>query len=231
MTSLGDFLVAEVGENVGEATVEGLGKPGAEAGTISATYPAAARGGAIGTWSGLPASPPLSALRSGPFSSIITPGHGPSWIRYALARKRGRFAMADSQRDAWVHNAQLIQKLSMFEGMCDVTFRSNRAPLMGVRISSQVNSALQYGAGATRMLEEYKHIRTKSGDTFDLNDVWVIVPLPNGEPSEVDLAGVDLADHDAEVASGVSMRQMAREIYKCTTDAQAELMLRRVLAA
>jgi hypothetical protein len=139
--------------------------------------------------------------------------------------------MTDSQRDAWLHNAQLIQKLSMFEGMCDVTFRSDRAPLMGIRISAQINSALQYGAGAKRMLEEYKHIRTKSGDTFDLNDVWVIVPLPNGEPSETDLADVDLADGDAEVAPGVSMRQMAREIYKCTTDAHAELMLRRVLAA
>lgn len=139
--------------------------------------------------------------------------------------------MADPRRDAWQHNASLIQKLSMFEGMCDVTFRSERPPLLGVRISAQINSALQYGAGAKRMLEEYRNVRTRSGDTFDLNDVWVIVPLPNGEPSADDLAGVDLADGDAEVAPGTSMRQMAREIYKCTTDAQAEVMLRRVLAA
>jgi hypothetical protein len=139
--------------------------------------------------------------------------------------------MNDPQRDALLHNMELIQKLSMFEGMCDVTFKSGRAPMLSAKISAQINSALQNGAGAKRMLEEYKCIRTRSGATFDLNDVWVIVPLPNGEPTVADLEKVDLADGDAEVAPGVSMRQMAREIYRCTTDADAEHMLRRVLAA
>jgi len=139
--------------------------------------------------------------------------------------------MNEEARGALRHNMETIQKLSQFEGMCDVTFRTDRPPLMGVRISAQINSALMYGAGAARMLEEYKHVRTKGGDTFNVEDVWVIVPLPDGEPTDASLASVDLADGNAEVAPGVSMRQMAREIYRCTNDVDAERMLRRVLAA
>ncbi|MNP86524.1 hypothetical protein D3C76_1868170 [compost metagenome] len=66
---------------------------------------------------------------------------------------------------------------------------------------------------------------------FRAVDVWVIVEFPDGLPSDKELAEVDLADGEAEVVPGVSMRQMAKEIYHCTDDAQAERMLRRVLAA
>ncbi len=66
---------------------------------------------------------------------------------------------------------------------------------------------------------------------FRAVDVWVIVEFTEGLPSDEDLARVDLADGEAEVAPGVSMRQMAKEIYRCGDDAEAEMMLRRILAA
>ncbi|AMV05348.1 transposase (plasmid) [Xanthomonas citri pv. aurantifolii] len=104
-------------------------------------------------------------------------------------------------------------------------------PLLGVRLSPALNAALMYGAGTQKMAELFDRIETRSGAVFRAVDVWVIVEFPNGLPSDQDLSGVDLVDGDAEVAPGVSMRQMAKEAYRCGDDAEAEKMLRRILAA
>lgn len=124
---------------------------------------------------------------------------------------------------------QLVD-LSRREGYCDITFR-DREPLIGVRLSPALNAALMYGAGAEKMKELFDRIETRSGSTFRAVDVWVIVEFPNGLPSSEDLAAVDLRDGDAEIKPGVSMRQMAKEIYRCGDDDEVERMLRRVLAA
>lgn len=128
------------------------------------------------------------------------------------------------------HNLQTLINLSMTEGYCDITFRS-RAPLIGVRLKPTLNAALMYSAGASKMLELFRHVETKSGESFNAEDVWVIVPLPNGDPTPEELAAVDLADGEAEVASGVTMRQMAKEIYHCSDEVSTDSMLRRILAA
>lgn len=127
------------------------------------------------------------------------------------------------------HNMRRLVDLSRHEGYCDITFH-NRAPLIGVRLKPTLNAALMYGAGAEKMVKLFDHIETRNGTVFRATDVWVIVEFPYGLPSDEDLAGVDLADGDAEVAPGVSMRQMAKEVYHCDNDADAEKMLRRVLA-
>jgi hypothetical protein len=88
-----------------------------------------------------------------------------------------------------------------------------------------------YGAGANKMAQLFDQIETQTGVVFRAMDVWVIVEFTDGLPSDEDLAGVDLADGEAEVAPGVSMRQMAKEVYRCGDDAEAERMLRRILAA
>lgn len=128
------------------------------------------------------------------------------------------------------HNMRRLVDLSRHEGYCDVTFH-NRAPLIGVRLSPALNAALMYGAGAMKMTELFDRIETRAGTMFRAVDVWVIVEFPRGLPSDEDLAGVDLTDGEVEVAPGVSMRQMAKEIYRCADDVEAERMLRRVLAA
>lgn len=128
------------------------------------------------------------------------------------------------------HNMRRLVDLSRREGYCDITFR-NREPLIGVRLSPRLNAALMYGAGAEKMAQLFDHVETRSGTVFRAVDVWVIVEFPDGLPSDKELAEVDLADGEAEVVPGVSMRQMAKEIYRCTDDVQAERMLRRILAA
>lgn len=128
------------------------------------------------------------------------------------------------------HNMRRLVDLSMREGYCDITFR-NRAPLIGVRLKPTLNAALMYGAGAQKMAQLFDQIETRDGTVFRAVDVWVIVEFPKGLPSDTDLACVDLADGDAEVAPGVSMRQMAKEVYHCADDEIAEKMLRRILAA
>ncbi len=128
------------------------------------------------------------------------------------------------------HNMRRLVDLSRREGFCDLTFH-NRPPLLGVRLKPTLNAALMYGAGAQKMGQLFDHIETRDGTVFRAVDVWVIVEFPYGLPSEEDLAGVDLADGDAKVSPGVSMRQMAKEIYQCVNDVDAEMMLRRVLAA
>lgn len=128
------------------------------------------------------------------------------------------------------HNMRRLVDLSRREGYCDITFR-NREPLIGVRLSPRLNAALMYGAGAEKMAQLFDHVETRSGTVFRAVDVWVIVEFPDGLPSDKELAEVDLADGEAEVVPGVSMRQMAKEIYHCADDVQAERMLRRVLAA
>ncbi|HIE0080021.1 TPA: transposase [Pseudomonas aeruginosa] len=128
------------------------------------------------------------------------------------------------------HNMRRLVDLSRREGYCDITFR-NREPLIGVRLRPRLNAALMYGAGAEKMAQLFDHVETRSGTVFRAVDVWVIVEFPDGLPSDKELAEVDLADGEAEVVPGVSMRQMAKEIYHCADDVQAERMLRRVLAA
>lgn len=128
------------------------------------------------------------------------------------------------------HNMRRLVDLSMREGYCDITFH-NRAPLIGVRLKPTLNAALMYGAGANKMAQLFEQIETRDGAVFRAADVWVIVEFPYGVPSDEDLAGVDLTDGDAEVAPGVSMRLMAKQVYHCTDDAEAEKMLRRILAA
>ncbi len=128
------------------------------------------------------------------------------------------------------HNMRQLVALSRHEGYCDITFR-DRDPLIGVRLSPALNAALMYGAGAKKMTELFDRVETTSGSTFRAVDVWVIVEFPRGLPSAEDLASVDLTDGDAEIEAGVSMRQMAKQIYRCGDDEEAESMLRRILAA
>lgn len=138
--------------------------------------------------------------------------------------------MADEQLSPLQHNMQRLVDLSRREGYCDITFR-DRPPLIGVRLSPTLNAALMYGAGSAKIAQLMDRIETRTGAVFRAVEVWVIVEFPYGLPTEADLAGVDLADGDAEVAPGVSMRQMAKEVYHCKDDAEAEQMLRRILAA
>ncbi|MDN8648330.1 transposase [Stenotrophomonas indicatrix] len=123
-----------------------------------------------------------------------------------------------------------LARLSMHEIYCDITFRE-RAPLIGVRLSPTLNAALMYGAGAEKMKDLFDRVETRGGETFRAVDVWMIIEFPHGLPSDAELAEVNLSDGDAEVAPGVSMRQMAREIYRCADEETTEQMLRRILAA
>lgn len=118
----------------------------------------------------------------------------------------------------------------MREGYCDITFR-NQAPMIGVRLSPTLNAALMYGVGAEQLAQLFDNIETRGGAKFRAVDVWVLVEFPDGLPTAEQLASVDLADGDAEVVPGVSMRQMAKQVYHCKDDQEAENMLRRVLAA
>lgn len=127
-------------------------------------------------------------------------------------------------------NMRTLVRLSMHEMYCDITFRE-RAPLIGVRLSPTLNAALMYGAGAEKMKDLFDRVETRGGETFRAVDVWMIIEFPHGLPSEADLADVNLSDGEAEVAPGVSMRQMAREIYHCADEEATEQMLRRILAA
>jgi len=138
--------------------------------------------------------------------------------------------MQDESLSPLQHNLRKLVDLSMREGYCDITFH-NREPLIGVRLSPALNAALMYGAGAKKLTELLDRVETKSGASFRAVDVWVIVEFPYGPPSEADLAGVDLAGGDNEVVPGVSLKEMTRQIYHCSSEAETEKMLRRVLAA
>lgn len=128
------------------------------------------------------------------------------------------------------HNMQQLVRLSETEGYCDITFH-NAPPLIGVRLSPKLGAAMMYRAGAAKISQLMEAVETRTGKTFRAVDVWVIVRFPGGLPTVDDLAGVDLSEGDAEVAPGVSMRLMAKQIYHCKDDVEAEKMLRRVLAA
>lgn len=128
------------------------------------------------------------------------------------------------------HLMQQFLRLSMVEGYCDITFY-DKPPIIGARISPKLNAAMMYGAGAAKMNDLFTHIETRNGVVFSIHDVWVVVEFPGGLPSEKDLADVDLADGEARLPQGITLREMAREIYKCETDVEAEIALRRVLAA
>ncbi|WP_409293527.1 transposase [Pseudomonas sp. KCJK9058] len=128
------------------------------------------------------------------------------------------------------HTLQTLVRLSETEAYCDITF-FNREPLLGVRLSPKLGAALMYGAGAAKIASILSALETRTGLSFNAADVWVIVEFGRSLPTQEELANVDLADGDAEIAPGVSMREMARQVYHCRDDVEAEAMLRRVLAA
>ncbi|HCF0970795.1 TPA: transposase [Pseudomonas aeruginosa] len=128
------------------------------------------------------------------------------------------------------HTLQTLVRLSESEAYCDITF-FNRPPLLGVRLSPKLGAALMYGAGAAKIASILAALETRTGVTFSSDDVWVIVEFGRSLPTAEDLEKVELADGEAEIAPGVSMREMARQVYHCRDDAETEAMLRRVLAA
>ncbi|MGP5354157.1 transposase [Pseudomonas helleri] len=138
--------------------------------------------------------------------------------------------MSDETLSPLQNNLQQLVDLSRREGYCDITFH-NAPPLIGVRLSPKLNAALMYGAGAAKIAELLDCVETRGGKVFRAVDVWVIIQFPFGLPSDEDLANVDLSDGDNEVLPGKSMRLMAKEVYHCKDDVEAEAMLRRVLAS
>ncbi|MBP2842373.1 transposase [Pseudomonas sp. PNP] len=97
------------------------------------------------------------------------------------------------------HTLQTLVRLSETEAYCDITF-FNREPLLGVRLSPKLGSALMYGAGAAKIASILSALETRTGLSFNAGDVWVIVEFGNRLPSAEELANVDLADGEAEIA-------------------------------
>lgn len=128
------------------------------------------------------------------------------------------------------HTVQVLIHVSTFDQYCDITFL-NGPPLVGVRLKPALGAALMYGAGAKKLAGMLERLETRDGTVFMAQDVWMVIPFPNGLPTEAELSGIDLADGDAEVAPGVSIREMVRQVYRCASDEETERMLRRVLAA
>jgi hypothetical protein len=125
----------------------------------------------------------------------------------------------------------MILTLSISGQKCDVAFRK-RAPALDVKIDERISLALMYGAGAKKLQEMLQSIRLSNGDVASLNEIWMVLPMPNGGISEAELAAVDLADGEEKWGlQGETVREMIRNIYHCKTQQEEERFLRRYLAS
>lgn len=127
--------------------------------------------------------------------------------------------------------AHMIIMLSMSGQPCDVTFRDKEAAL-NVKIDERISLALMYGAGAKKLQELLSSIRLSNGDVVNINEVWVIFPMPAKGFSEDELSQVDLKDgEDVWGPKGETVREMIRNVYHCKSEGEVERYLRRYLAS
>ena len=125
---------------------------------------------------------------------------------------------------------QLIT-LSMIGQPCDITF-FNKAPVLDVVIDPQLNLAVAYGAGATKLLEKLTNLKLSNGQVVSIDDIWTVNPMPKGGLGDEDLAGVDLAAAEEKSGpNGETLRQMIRETYHCQNQDDEDYYLRRFIAS
>lgn len=114
---------------------------------------------------------------------------------------------------------------------CDITFH-NRGPEVNVKISPQITLALMYGAGATKLNELLEKIPLSNGETVSINEIWVIFPMPKDGLSQQELDEVDLSKGDQKAGpKGETVREMIREVYRCSSREEEDRYLRRYLAS
>lgn len=125
---------------------------------------------------------------------------------------------------------QLIT-LSMIGQPCDITF-FNKAPVLDVVIDPQLNLAVAYGAGATKLLEKLTNLKLSNGQVVSIDEIWTVNPMPKGGLGDEDLAGVDLAAAEEKSGpNGETLRQMIRETYHCQNRDDEDYYLRRFIAS
>jgi hypothetical protein len=132
----------------------------------------------------------------------------------------------------------VLVNLSSIGQSCDVIFR-NRDPLIGVTIDKRLAATAEGMAGRSgisRWLKErqlsrlFGNIHFSDGSKASLDEIWTVLPVPvDGIPAGA-LASVDLsAGEESMHESGVTYREVVRALYRCTTRAQEDEMLRRYL--
>ncbi|TMI98684.1 MAG: hypothetical protein E6G97_24990 [Alphaproteobacteria bacterium] len=132
----------------------------------------------------------------------------------------------------------LLVNLSSIGQSCDVTFR-NRDPLIGVTVDKQLAATADEMAGRSgigRWLKErqlsrqFADIRFSDGSRASLDEIWTVIPVPvDGIPADA-FAAVDLSAGEQEMhGSGVTVREVVRELYRCKDRAREDVMLRRYL--
>ncbi len=124
-----------------------------------------------------------------------------------------------------------VCQLSMTGHPCDITF-FKRKPAIDVKIDSQINLALAYGAGPVALKDKLDNIRLSNDQHIGLTEIWTINPMPKGGISEEKLNNVDLSEAEKVCGpNGETLRKMIRDTYHCNTRQEEDHFLRRFIAS
>ncbi len=136
-------------------------------------------------------------------------------------------------RGGWLLN--VMTQAAMSKQPVDVTtYSGNR--FLEVVIDSNFMYPFMYGGGAPAIQKALSNIRlkTKGGQTHSvsLNDIWLLMPMPQQGFSDDELAQVDMSQGDEIIpSSDETVREMIRKGYHCTDDNEVDYFLRRFLAS
>ena len=108
-----------------------------------------------------------------------------------------------------------ITTLSMTGQPCDITF-FKEAPLIDVKIASQITLALMYGMGPTKLQEMLCNIKLSNGDSVNINKILVINPMPTNGFSKEELDAIDMSKAEKKTGpNDETLRKMIKDTYHC----------------
>ena len=124
-----------------------------------------------------------------------------------------------------------IMTLTMTNQPCDITF-FKKGPEVDVKITSQIMLALMYGMGAKKLKEMLENITLSNGNVININEIWVINPMPAGGITKEELNEVDMSKGEAQFGpKGETIREMIRATYHCKSKVDEDYFVRRFLAS
>jgi len=127
--------------------------------------------------------------------------------------------------------AWMLLTVAMNGQPADITYH-RRKPSLNVTVDPRLAYTAMAGGGAKALQKAMQCVRLSDGTETAFSEIWTVNPMPVGGLSDADLAAADMSQGDHVIAAnGATMRQVIRETYHCTTDAEVEFYLRRFIAS
>jgi hypothetical protein len=139
----------------------------------------------------------------------------------------------------WPTHASHVFDMLMFQAQRDLPFDVtfvDREPILEVRLDAncarQLSSILTHRGGVKPLAAALNALKFSDGTTASFSSIWGIHPMPVTGFTILALDNADMSE--AEIPAGLNgetIREMARQMYRCRTEAEEDYLLRRFIVS